>query len=660
MESFQGSTKITDEGIKKHFKSFKPIHAIYELVWNGLDANCNIVNIEVTHNNLSGLDSILIVDDGEGIDVENFKNNFEKFNESLKKKDDDKRGSHGKGRLAFHKLSEKAIWYTKRKTYNAKITIKSSAIKKFNIDELSENKQHPFIKELDSGTCVELINFGSNNLPDEKELIEEFSKEFGWYLALNNNRVVELNDKPIPIPEHEFHEEKFKVNENIFTAKIILWKNKPSSEKSYNYLINSNNKIIKKELSKFNNKSIFFTSAYVFSEWIDGYEPEALEIGEKSIEDSQIIEKVFKKIISLQREIYINYLKQYVDIKIEKYDEDRYFPSYSNFDPDYAKWRKQHTKTVLKEIYIADPTIFNNLKIKPTKILIRLLDKILVSNENDTLLEVLDDILDLSEDNLSKFASHLRKTTLENIISTIESLQKRQMAIHQLREVMENRFDEILETPDLQKIIENNTWLFGPQYTTLGAEEDSFNTIAKNLRNEIKDIDIITKEDIAEGASVKGINRQVDLFLARKLPTFDSKGKQIYKCIIIEIKRPGISLNIKHLRQLDDYAEIISRHPAFGSDKKRFELILIGRKISKDDRQIRQRMGNLKNKSEFGLVTDDDGDKIKCYVKDWFTIFDEFELSNNYLLQTLNSKLDDLSNDSTTDIVKELQTKPVQ
>ncbi len=655
MESFQGSTKITDEGIKKHFKNFKPIHAIYELIWNGLDANCNIVNIKVTHNNLSGLDSVFIVDDGEGIDVKNIKNNFEKFNESSKKNDDDKRGSHGKGRLSFHKLSETAIWYTKRKTYNAKITIESNAIKDYIGDYLHEDKQHHFLKKLKSGTCVELINFRNNNLPIEKELIEEFSKEFGWYLALNDNRVVKLNNKPIPIPEHEFYEEKFKINGNIFTAKIILWKNKPSSEKSYNYLINSNNKIIKKELSTFNNKSIFFTSAYVFSEWIDEYDPEALEFEQKSIEDSQTIENVFKKIILLQRDIYINYLKQYVDIKIEEYDEKDYFPNYLNFDHDYAKWRKQNTKSVLKKIYIADPTIFNNLNSKPTKILIHLLDKILVSNENDTLLEVLGGVLDLSEYNLSKFASHLRKTTLENIISTIESLQKRQMAIHQLREVMVNRFTKISETPDLQKIIENNTWLFGPQYTTLGAEEDTFNKIAKNLRNEIKDIDIITKEDIAEGASVEGINRQVDLFLARKLPTFDSKNNKIYKCIIIEIKRPGISLNKNHLRQLDDYAEIISKHPAFGSDKMRFELLLVGRKISNDDVQIKQRIENLKDKSEFGLVTYND--KIKCYVKDWFTIFDEFELSNDYLLQTLNSKLDDLSNDSTTDIVEKLQTK---
>jgi len=269
--------------------------------------------------------------------------------------------------------------------------------------------------------------------------------------------------------------------------------------------------------------------------------------------------------------------------------------------------------------------------------------------------EVLEGVLDMDSDNISLLADQLSKTTLENIISTIEILQKRQIAIHKLREIMENRYNEVLETPDLQKIIENNTWLFGPQYTTLGAEEDSFQVIAKELREKVKDINIISDNDIEEGTTVAGVNRQVDLFLARKIPTYDSQSKPIFKCVIIEIKRPGVSLNKKHLQQLDDYEEIISKHPAFISDRMIFEFILVGRKISKDDYSIRKRMENVKDKAEYGLVSH--GEKIKSYVKDWFTIFDEFELTNKYLLGTLNTKLDKLTTNSTKEIVEELQSK---
>lgn len=652
--TFSGSAQITDEGIKKHFKSFDPIQAIFELVWNGLDANASAVEIKIVRNGVGGLEEVLIIDDGDGIAVKNLDNNFKKFNESSKKHDDDKHGSHGKGRLAFHKLCDKAIWYTKRDGDDSKIVINSSSIKDFDGVYLKKDEQHRFLKEFKNGTCVELVNFGRINLPEDPAIRGLFSNEFGWFLALNKSISVSLNGKSIDVPNNDLHEKTFSIEGNSFSAKVFRWHDKPSSEKSYNYLVSSLSRVLQKETSKFNNKVTFHTSAYVFSEWLDSYDPDVLEIDPKHSEYDKVYKKIMKEIVQFQRAIYHDYLRGYVDQEIEKYDESGFFPSYSGFDKEYANWRKSNTKSILKDIYISDPTIFQKLNAKQSKILIRLLDAVLVSNENDALFDVLDGVLDLDAKNVNLLASQLKKTTLENIISTIEILQKRQTAIQQMREVMENRYNEVSETPDLQKIIENNTWLFGAQYSILGAEEDTFTKISKKLRDEVKGIDVISEQDIEDGTDIVGVNRQVDLFMARKVPSVDSRGQMIFKCVVIEIKRPGLSLNKKHLQQLEDYAEIISKHAAFSSEKMRFELILVGRKISKDDYQIKNRIDGLKHNSEAGLVSDG---RIKCYVRDWFSIFDEFDLSNDYLLKNLNSKLDDVSEDSTKKIISDLQKK---
>ncbi len=649
---FSGSAQITDEGIKKHFKSYEPVQAIFELVWNGLDAGATEVKVNIIENDLDGIESVTVIDNGEGIDVKNVGSNFEKFNESLKRHDDDKHGSHGKGRLAFHRLSEKAIWFTRREDYDAKITIESSAIKDFSGTYLEKEKQHASLVSLDSGTCVELVHFKKNKLPTEQALMQRIGQEFCWFLALNKSRTIYLNGKKVTIPKHEIHETDFEIDSNDFSVKVIRWENKPGSEKSHNYFIDKNNKVVLKELSRFNNKVKFHSSAFVFSKWIDGFDPDGLEMDLQFSKSSPIYREVLRELLRYQREIYQDFLRKYVDEELDRFEANGYFPELKNMDDNYVKWRTENTKSVVKEIYLADPTIFNKLNAKQSKILIRLLDKILVSNENDSLFDVLDGVLDLDSENMSLLAHQLSKTTLENIISTIETLQKRQISVHKLREIMENRFNEVLETPDLQKIIENNTWLFGPQYTTLGAEEDSFQKIAVNLRNDVKDIDVISTEDIEAGSDVNGINRQVDLFLARKIPTYDSQGGQYYKCVIVEIKRPGVSLNKKHLSQLEDYADIIEKHPAFSSDKMRFELILIGRKISKDDVAIKRRLRSMKEHAEYGLVATG---RIKCYVKDWFTIFDEFDLSNNYLLDRLNTKLDEITDKKTENLVNDLQ-----
>jgi hypothetical protein len=650
--SFSGSAQITDEGIKKHFKNLEPVKALYELVWNGLDANANTVEVRIEHNALDGLERILVIDNGEGVDARNTENNFEKFNESSKKLDDDKHGSHGKGRLAFYKLCSSADWYTKRDEYHALISIKSIAIKDFSGIFLDPKKQHIALKSYDSGTCVELQSFSSNKLPDKIELLRLFGKEFGWYLALNKAVELLINGEKVVIPNHDLHKYDFKIDHTEFVAKIIRWDDKPTSEKSYNYLINSKGKVVQKEHSKFNNKVTFHTSAYVSSDWVDGYDQDLLEMDVRKSEQVKMYSAVMKKLLSIQKEIYSDYLRRYVDSEIDRFDKNGYFPSYVDMDKNYADWRKNNTKIILKDLYFAEPTLFSRLNAKQSKIIIRLLDAVLVSNENEALFDVLDGVLELDQDNLSSLSKQLQKTSLENIISTIEILQKRQLAVHQLRELMESRYTEVLEIPDLQKIIENNTWLFGRQYSVLGAEEDTFTSISKTLRDKVKDISVVSDSDIEEGATIEGANRQVDLFLARKIPEYDSRGELIYKCIIVEIKRPSISLNKKHLQQLEDYAEIISKHDAFSSQKMTFDLILIGRKISRDDYQIRKRLEDLRSSGEQGLISDG---RIKCFVKDWFTIFDEFDLTNNYLLGTLNTKRDDLSGKHTEDLVGELQ-----
>ncbi|RWX45603.1 Histidine kinase-, DNA gyrase B-, and HSP90-like ATPase [Candidatus Electrothrix aarhusensis] len=650
---FSGAAQITDEGIKDHFKKFDPIQAIFELVWNGLDANATLVKIEIKYNELGGLDYVSILDNGEGIDVSNIDENFERFNESSKKHNEDKHGSHGKGRLSFHKLCRKAVWYTKRHDYNVVINIDGNSIKQFNGSYIEKTNQNKYLTAIESGTYVELLG-PYKDLPLENKIIEKLSKEFGWFLAINNDRNIYINNSKIETPLCDIYKDDFDFQNEKFKIIVIRWNEKPTSAKSYNYFIENKSRVVYKEYSKFNNKKDFYISSYISSNWFNSYNHDILPIDPNYNNTRKFITAINNKLYSIQSEIYSEFLKKYVDKKICEFEEQGLFPRYDNLPKEYAEFREKHTKELIKNIYLADPIIFNSLNKKQKSIFIRLLDRISVSNENNYLFDILESVLELSPDDMKRFAGHLQRTSFEHIISTIEVLQQRELSVHKLSEIMEKRYKDVGETPDLQKIIENNTWLFGPQYTTIGAEEDTFSRIAKELKKQIKEE--VSEADIAEGADIEGVNKQVDLFLARKIPSYDSQGNQIYKCVIIEIKRPGVSLNKKHLYQLDEYAEIIEKHPAFSSQKMRFDLILIGRKISREDKMIHQRLSSLKDKAELGLITD--SDRIKCYVKDWFTIFDEFRLSNDYLLKTLNTKLDNLSKESTEDLVSVLQTQP--
>lgn len=654
--NISGSTEITAEGIRKHFKSTEPPQALVELIWNGFDARATQVVVDVRTNELGGLTFLSVADNGDGIDFQHIEKNFGCFNDSTKKHDVSQHGLHGRGRLAFHKLAHLATWYTKNSIGEATIAIESDDIKRFDAKILEPTDGHGHVDSA-TGTTV-VLERPASDLPDSGQMLALLSKEFGWFLALNPDKHLIYCGIPVTVPTHELHDAICTVEGHEFRVRVIRWDDKPSSEKSYVYLVGSSGRPIYRQLSSLNNKANFFTSVFVTSSWADDFREEASLLAPTSATaDSDVWRAVTKQVVTITRQVYENFLRKFVEEEIARFEQEGAFPTYSGLPPDYASWRLENAKSLVRSIYTADPGVFNSLKRKQRKILIALLDRISVSSENDALFDVLNGVLDLDPASLNTFALQLRRTTLENIVSTIELLQRRQRAVEELRQLMTVHYAEVRETPDLQRIIENNTWLFGPQYEILGAEEATFTRIARTLRANVKDIDGITSDDVEGEATIDGANRQTDLFLARRIPSFDSFGNRYFRCIVVEIKRPSISLNVKHLRQLDDYAGIIKKHPEFASEHTHFELILVGRKISDADTEIRSRLKQQLSRGETGLVTEDE--RMKRYVLNWYTLLEGFELTNAALLARLKLERDEISS-SKDELIESLQGKCLQ
>ncbi|MGP2800990.1 ATP-binding protein [Serratia bockelmannii] len=655
----QGTTDINSLGIKKHFNSVEPIQAIIELIWNGFDAGAKAIRVNIEYDDFDSVKNITILDNGDGIAFTKLDENFSRFNDSLKKENVDQHGSQGRGRLSFHKLCHQATWYTKFNNENAIIKINDDDIKKFEAQiDINESEQHQLLQNLNSGTCVELSQFHTS-IPDKNVIEAKLSNEFCCSLALDEEKIIYINEVRIGIPEHEIKETSFNLSDSDFSIKAIRWDKKPATEKSFIYLIGTDGKTVYKELSKFNKKRDFYLSVFVSSDWADTFSTIGDDIfsSAKSNPDSKVWKTLLRLLQDFSRSIYDEFLRVQVEKAIVKLEEDGVFPTYHEYEKDYADWKLNNIKQVVRNIYIADPQVLVSLNLKQKKIFIRLLDKVLVSNKNEDLFDVLESVLDLNSEDLSRFAAQLKKSKLENIISAIEELQKRRFAVEKLKLIMNEHYKDILETPDLQKIIENNTWLFGDRYETIGAEEDSFTKIAKKLRDDVRNIDDIESVDVDDDKDIEGAKRQTDLFLARRIPSLDSNGNKIFRCIIIEIKRPSISLNVKHLRQLDDYAAIIKKYPEFTGQNMHFELILIGRRISISDTEIPSRLGNHVSRGDVGLVSDDPN--MKRYVKNWYTIFDAFELSNSFMLEKLKMERDVIEKNSREDLVRELQEERV-
>lgn len=643
-----GETRITGEGIKKHFRSTDPIQAVYELVWNGFDAGASEIAVRQLRNELGGVTEVLVQDNGEGIRFDTPETNFGLFNDSSKKLDVAQHGSHGRGRLAFHRLSHQARWHTRHGGKDARISIDDGDIRKFSITEEDVGQ---YVTGA-SGTTVVLSHLHSQ-LPAREELLAAFSQTFGWYLALHTTNSVRIDGEVVPIPAHELSGHLRELEGAPFKIDVIRWIEKPNDEKSYVYLIDSAGRTVHRQLSSLNNKKNFHVSVYVTSPWADAYADTADLLNPKAnTQASRTWSELQSNVSSITRAIYDQFLRSEAEKKVAQFEADGHFPTYAGLEPPEAMWRLENTKELVKNIYVADPALFS-LNKKQIKVLIRLLDRLAVSDENDSLWEILNGVLDLDQQTSNALAAQLKRTTLESIVNTIEVLQRRINAIQELRVLMQDHYAQVRETPDLQKIIENHTWLFGPQYEILGAEETTFTEIARKHRDLVPGIDAIDSDDLEGDATFAGASRQPDLFLARKVPCFDSFGKEMYRCVVIEIKRPSVSLNVKHMRQLDDYAGILRKHAAFSSDRIKFELILVGRKISDADTEIADRLRDKGITGEPGLYHNDG--KSKRYILNWYTLLDGHELANKALIESLRLRRKDLTETSREELVEQLQ-----
>lgn len=656
---FSGSNTITHSGITKHFKNIEPCHALAELVWNGLDAGATTVQIEIESTDIGGTTSVTILDNGTGININKPDDNFRRFNDSLKKDSFDSHGSQGRGRLAFHKICHTATWFTRFDGVDARIVVLSSNLSAVDGKTIQQQEQHSLLSEVKSGTCVTLSNF-SKNLPTDSSLISEFSKEFGPHLVLMPEKIITINGIRILPQSHTKTSIAIKTNSAVFDVDLVQWNEKPGAEKSYLYFISNKLKTIHKQYSSLNKKRDYYTSVFVKSPFLERYvkDEESLSEPFNSFLTTEDFRVLLRDLNAFLRHSYAEFLVSKAQQQIDAFEKAGDFPEYEGLDPAESKWRLSHVKEIVKAVLVREPKLFVGGNKTQRRLIIRLLDRLSVSNENSGIFDVLESVLNLDAAAMTQLASQLKKTKLDNIIQTIELLQHRELAVSQLKEVMNVHYKDVLETPDLQKIIESNTWLFGPAYEILGAEEDSFTTTTKNLRSKIKNIADVELEDLAAGVEIDGANRQVDLLLIRKKLQLDARGRKFFRCVIVEIKRPGVSLNNKHLQQLDEYASILSHYPEFNSDLTKFELILVGRNISKEAYTIHSRLKTSQIYGEPGLVTSDD--KIKTYIKTWPTIFDEFEISNDYLLDRLKTQRASLSSSSKEELLESLQNETAQ
>jgi hypothetical protein len=643
----QSSIEIGTAGTKRALAKYNTASSIAEFIWNGFDAGAKTVAIDFEENELGGVESLRLSDDGSGIPLSQLKLKFKPFLYSNKVYNPDepqygpsaKHGKNGIGRLTFFKFASKAIWTTTYRRLDGKfsqfsVEVSASTLHKFS--ETAESKS-----DGPSGTTIELQGIFDLTTASFQDVQDYLIEEFAWFLELQSpfSRKIIVNGDMLPhhklIADHE--ERTIELAGNTFDIRYIRWHRRLHNEYSRYYFIDSGGRERAKQTTSFNNKGDdFYHSMFLKSSYFDSMQEPLAPLEAESEQDDQLSfpslferDETFRELRNwchtFLRRKRTPFLRRRAVKYLEELEEDGAFPKFG--DDVWNIHRKRELSGVVREVYEVEPRIFSGLNIQQKKTLLQLFSLVMESSEREELLEVLGQIVELSTRERSELAKILRTTKLANVVATIKLIEDRITAVNELRKMVFLPSFSANERDHLQTHIEHHYWLFGEQYHLVTAAEPDFEAALRKYLHILR--------GIRSRAKITHVDkkRAMDIFAVRWLPSVDQINN-----VVVELKHPNITLGSEQLKQVKDYMDVVLNEPQFNATNMSWDFYLVGKNY---DAYIEREIENAKTHGEKHLaykVTN-----YRIYILRWSEVFTNFEIRHNFLLEKLKVEREQLA-----------------
>lgn len=640
------SIELSSTGVRRMLNKYTPERAIAEYIWNGFDAKATIVRIDYDFDSLEldTITSVTISDNGKGIGFDELQYKFKPILESQKRLSSDDgdlvRGKNGYGRLTFFKFADYAKWTTvylhsNQKKYQYQIEITSEKLTRYTTSEQLET-----IEEL--GTSVKFTGIDAEISSNyfEKKIKAFLRAEFAWFLELNSNFQIIINDEVLDYKSIIEDRKAFsiEVQDIQFDCKYLRWNVKPNDEYSRFYFLNKALDVRGTKTTLLNKKGDgFWHSIVVINDFFEDKMSECFSgktISPTLFEDKKahgIFDLLISELNNFLKKERRPFLRKQANKLLGNYHKDGVFPSFG--DTIWEVKRKEELEELIVSLYEVEPRVFIKLNKEQQQIFLKLLNLIMDSNERENLFKIIGEVVDLEQTDRAEFAKLLRTSRLKYIISTIKLIQDRILVIEDLKKLVFKHDLKAGEVKHLQKFIENHYWIFGEEYRMICAEEVKFEEALTKYIYYLRGVS--EKKYIEHPDKYK----EMDLFLAGK--EFRDGGPHN---LIIEIKNPTTvkKLTNKEYGQIEKYIDVIMKQDCFNDNREHWNFYLIGQDY---DDIVERKI----TKKDTGLCIDDSN--CKLYVKKWSQIVNDIELRHKYLLEKLKIERQELSTVQTLDEV---------
>ncbi|WP_026914581.1 ATP-binding protein [Christiangramia portivictoriae] len=630
------SKKINLGVEKDHIESLtraNGITALTELLWNSLDADSTLVEVEYSKNKLGSIEEITIKDDGVGIDYQKAQRVFGALGGSDKKSSNISpggryyHGKEGKGRYKALALGDLVTFTSiykdgeKFKTFNIVLDRNHLSYSDLgDVKPLPKGEHKTGFKVLIQNINDENSSYALNS-KNRKEIEQKFASYWINYpdftISFNGNKlefeslIKNTDSTDLLIEDGELSYR--------FVLKVIEWSFDIPKK---TYLCNTKG-VPFKEIN-LGIRSTIPISIFIQSIYIEKLHRE----NRIDIQDlDSMIQDAYNEAKKFARSYVRDRLHHYSGEFIRNLKSKGLYPYKDNAEGVVEHSKRQVFDIVALQVneYLPD---FENQDDKTKKFTLSLIKEAL-EKDSSSLRKILAEVIELPEEKRDELVEILEDTSLSGIIDTMTEIKNRLRFLNGLEELIYNSElnKNVLERKHLHKIIVNETWLFGDEYA-YGVDDVTLKNV---LQAYIKNLGRDDFEEVVNQEPNDDLQIIPDVCLWKQFP----QGSPGHKTnLVIELKKPRVDAGVNELGQIKLYASRVSKDRRFPKEKTKWKFLLVTKDVKAD---IEYELEQIDRK--YGHVTSTD--LVDVHVLTWGHIINEARTRYEYIQEKLNINLMD-------------------
>ena len=588
-----------------------PLAGIAELVWNALDAEAETVNVTVSRTELDGVDVVTVTDSGHGMSHDDAVRDFQRLGGSWKKlrsrSKNGKRPLHGKegaGRFRAFAIGSIVEWSSVTRAANGSLI---RTIVTGSLDSSEFTVSDP--ETLATGAVGSEVRI-TRPRPHAGRILGD--NAVTWLLTRFAVYLVKY-------PEVRLTYDGTVLDPNTITARdteieldadlggphgppflrIMEWTAEAKAIVPSLVLCDEDGVALHEITSDIENPPDLHYTGYLA--W-PGFAEHAA-----NLELADMGDAVVSPIIRAARDAIHAYLAERLIERrkdlIDRWKAEKVYP-YSGEAKSMAEAQERKVFDIVA--VVAAPAVARDAK--AARLSLGLIKEALAQPPG-ALHRILSEVLDLTPEQLADFDKLLDRTSLASVIYASKLVTDRLDFLHDLESMLfdHGKKEKLLERQQLHRILANGrTWIFGEQFT-LAVDDQGLTKVLEAHRASLDDP---TRVD-GKVTDVAGHTRIVDLMLSQAAHFANER-----QHLVVELKRPSVTLTQAGLGQITNYAVAVSRDERFKSPDVTWDFWLIGDSMD----EVVEELVNQKD-SPPGLYTEHKSYRI--WVRRWAEVLEE-------------------------------------